>query len=160
MYQRANRRGDEGAAAVELAMVVSLFLTILLGTIDFGYFLYVSEVVTNAAREGARAGSAVGVACEPLPTCLDGLATTARSEAQKAATNYLTRGRLAGTPVLSTGVILNGAPDAPCAGDANVAVPSLDSVCVDLSYPVGSLTGFFSAIMPTYSHAHAVMRWQ
>jgi hypothetical protein len=145
---------------VEFAIILPLFMFLVMGSIDFGYFLYVSEVVTNAAREGARAGSVVDPLCGTISGCtLAGQAGSARSEANTAATNYLSRGGLtkAGV-VLAAGVIQGGGADSACAED--VKITSADSVCVDIKYPVGSVTGFLSPIMPTYSRAHAIMRWQ
>jgi Flp pilus assembly protein TadG len=50
MDRRVRTARSKGAVAVEFALVLPLFLLMVFGTIDFGYFLYVSEVVTNAAR--------------------------------------------------------------------------------------------------------------
>lgn len=44
-----------GAALVEMAIVLPIFVTLLLGMIEFGRALMVGQLVTNAAREGARA---------------------------------------------------------------------------------------------------------
>ena len=52
--QRLGRQG--GAAVVEFALVLPMLLFILLGIIDFSLALYDKAVITNAAREGARAG--------------------------------------------------------------------------------------------------------
>ncbi len=53
------RRGDEsGAALVEFALVVGLFVFILYGLISFGMILAQKQKITNAAAEAAR--SAVG----------------------------------------------------------------------------------------------------
>ena len=58
--RRRCRRGDEsGAALVEFALVVGLFVFILYGLIWFGMMLALKQGVTNAAAEGAR--SAVGL---------------------------------------------------------------------------------------------------
>jgi Flp pilus assembly protein TadG len=54
---RTHHRGlhdNRGAAAVEFALVVVVLLLILLGIIDFGRLLYVSQAVKSASREGAR----------------------------------------------------------------------------------------------------------
>ncbi len=47
---------DQGQSLVELALLLPVLILILLGAIDLGraYFAYVG--ITNAAREGARAG--------------------------------------------------------------------------------------------------------
>lgn len=55
------RRFDErGVAAAEFALLLPALLLILLGIIEFGMIMYGREVVTNAAREGARAGIVQG----------------------------------------------------------------------------------------------------
>ena len=58
--RRLFRRDQSGAAAVEFALVVGLFVFILYGLIAFGMVLATKQRVTNAAAEGARA--AVGSA--------------------------------------------------------------------------------------------------
>ncbi len=47
---------QKGAAAVEFAIVLSLLLTLIFGMIEFGLAMFNQQVITNAAREGARAG--------------------------------------------------------------------------------------------------------
>lgn len=55
----SGRHNDEriprrrGAAALELALLLPLLLTIILGVIDFGRFAHTYVAVTNAARAGA-----------------------------------------------------------------------------------------------------------
>jgi Flp pilus assembly protein TadG len=51
---RADR--PRAAAAVELALILPLFLLLVLGCIDFGRFAYTFIAVTNAARAGAGVG--------------------------------------------------------------------------------------------------------
>lgn len=51
-HERARR--ERGAASVELAIVLALFLTIVFGIVDFGLALRSAVVVNNATREGAR----------------------------------------------------------------------------------------------------------
>jgi len=45
---------ESGAELVEFALVFPLFLLAVVGMIDFGFLFQQYEVVTNAAREGAR----------------------------------------------------------------------------------------------------------
>jgi len=47
---------QSGAAAVEFALVITLLLILVIGIIEFGLILYNQQVITNASREGARAG--------------------------------------------------------------------------------------------------------
>ncbi|HKI21231.1 MAG TPA: TadE/TadG family type IV pilus assembly protein [Isosphaeraceae bacterium] len=43
----------KGASATELAIILPLFITIVLGCVDFGRFAYTYIAVSNAARAGA-----------------------------------------------------------------------------------------------------------
>jgi len=45
-----------GSATVEMAIILPLLLLLVFGTAEFGLALYRQEVLTNASREGARAG--------------------------------------------------------------------------------------------------------
>jgi hypothetical protein len=45
---------EDGAELVEFAVVVPVMLLVLLGIIDFGLLFQRYQVITNAAREGAR----------------------------------------------------------------------------------------------------------
>ena len=47
-------RSDEGAELIEFALVFPSLLLVMLGIIDFGFLFQRYEVITNAAREGAR----------------------------------------------------------------------------------------------------------
>lgn len=57
---RRRWRSEEGAAAVEFALVVPLLLTLLFGIVEFGAAYNAQIVVTNAAREAARAATVAG----------------------------------------------------------------------------------------------------
>jgi len=47
-------RGDSGAAAVEFAIILPIFVAILFGIIQFGSVLFLHNNMMNAARETAR----------------------------------------------------------------------------------------------------------
>lgn len=51
------RRGERGAAAVEFALVLPIFLMLLFGIIDFGYAINRGSMVNNAARDAVREAS-------------------------------------------------------------------------------------------------------
>ena len=51
---RAGARGERGAELIEFAFVLPILLLVAFGIIDFGFLFKEYEVVTNAAREGAR----------------------------------------------------------------------------------------------------------
>lgn len=65
---------ERGAVALEFALLLPVFLVMLFGIIEFGRMMYGREIVTNAAREGARAGI---VARAPVTTKPSGGAITA-----------------------------------------------------------------------------------
>ena len=52
-----------GTAVVEMAMVLPLFFILIMGIVEFGRAMMCMQVLTNAAREGARA-----CAVSPLTT--------------------------------------------------------------------------------------------
>ena len=49
-------KNQNGAALVEFAIVLPLLLVLVFGMIEFSLMLYDKAVITNASREGARAG--------------------------------------------------------------------------------------------------------
>ena len=53
---RSKASSQKGASAVEFALVLPLLMLITFGIIEFGMFIYNQQVLTNASREGARAG--------------------------------------------------------------------------------------------------------
>ena len=93
-------QGQKGVAAVEFALVLPVLLLILFGIIEFGLVLYNKALVTNASREGARAGI---VQASPRPNA---------SQIQAVVTNYLATARPVtfGGPGLTTPTV-----SAPCA---------------------------------------------
>lgn len=51
---RRRVRSERGAELIEFALTLPLLLLVVLGIIEFGFLFQEYEVVTNAAREGAR----------------------------------------------------------------------------------------------------------
>jgi Flp pilus assembly protein TadG len=136
------RKGDprsrqSGAAAVEFALVFPLLLTLVMAAIDWGWFFFIDQVVTNCAREGARAGTLL----PPRPTST---AAQAEAAAEQAGLDFLQRVHFT-----------------PQGVDAKyTTVGGSDAIQVTVTYPIGSLTGLLSNLMPANGHATAVMRWQ
>lgn len=54
------RRSQEGAAAVEFALIASILFMVLFGIIEFGRLFSELEVLNSAAREGARVAAVRG----------------------------------------------------------------------------------------------------
>jgi Flp pilus assembly protein TadG len=62
-------RDQEGAAAVEFAIILPLLLVLTLGALDMGHMYYMDHLITNASREGARyAAKYTGITAEPTST--------------------------------------------------------------------------------------------
>lgn len=73
------RRGERGAALLETAIALPLVLLVSVGIFEFGRAFQTWQVVTNAAREGAR----VAVLPNPVVGSVEGRVTA-----------YLTAGQL------------------------------------------------------------------
>ena len=59
-------RAERGAELIEMAIVTPILLMIIAGIFDFGMMFRAWEVVTNAAREGARVGTLPGYSAEDI----------------------------------------------------------------------------------------------
>jgi len=47
---------QDGVVALEFVILFPLFLLVVAGIVEFGHLFYVRHTLTNASREGARAG--------------------------------------------------------------------------------------------------------
>ena len=56
MTHRQRWQSEEGSELIEFALVTPILILLLAGIFDFGMMFRSYEVVTNAAREGARVG--------------------------------------------------------------------------------------------------------
>jgi hypothetical protein len=56
MKARKSVRDEKGVAAIEFALVLPILLILLFGIVEFSLLLYDKAMITNASREGARAG--------------------------------------------------------------------------------------------------------
>jgi Flp pilus assembly protein TadG len=83
--RRLCRRGgsESGSELVEMAIALPLLLILITGIVDFAFLLQSFEVVTNAAREGARLGVLPGYTA---------------ADVQNRVASYVTSSGLAGTP--------------------------------------------------------------
>jgi Flp pilus assembly protein TadG len=116
------RRSERGAEIVEFALVLPVLLLIGLGICDFGMLFQRYEIVTNAAREGARA-AAVGLSQAQIETVVEA---------------YLAAGGLSDQPTIEV--------TTPDIG----ANPPVNVVRVTVAYPngtfiVGPIAGIFGS---------------
>lgn len=130
---------ERGNALIEFAFVLPILLLVLFGLFDFGFLFQRYEVVTNAAREGARIG------------VLPGYAT---ADVQARVNGYLTASGLTGTATttVTTVTITPG------------AAPAFSGIRVLVSYPhtysfIGGIASLFGGSFGTTSlTASATMR--
>ena len=62
-------KGDRGSALVEYAIVFLLFMTMIMGTIDFGRALYTYHYLSNVTRDAARWAAVNGSTCGGDNSC-------------------------------------------------------------------------------------------
>ena len=77
------RHPQEGAAAVEFAIILPILIILVFGIIEFSVILFDKAMITNASREGARAG--IVYRYDPVNEVEDPLDTT---EIQNVVNNY------------------------------------------------------------------------
>ena len=79
---RRHRRNIRGAAVVELAFTAPVLFLLCFGMIDVGRAVMVQNLITNAARDGARTAVLDGASAEAIETQVEAyLASSTISEA-------------------------------------------------------------------------------
>jgi hypothetical protein len=116
---------DTGAELVEFAIVLPLLLLVLFGIVDFGMLFQRYQVVTNAAREGAR------VAVLPLYDDADVAARVSQ---------YLTAAGLTETPTVPP----------PDRASVSLGGQCINVVTVSVDYPytysaLGGIASYFGS---------------
>jgi Flp pilus assembly protein TadG len=108
-------RRERGAELVEFALVLPFLLVVIAGIVDFGFAFQRYEVITNAAREGARLATLPGYG----PTSVD---SRVRSYVQQGLS--LSNGAM--NTVMPAGAVSVTYPNltVPLSGGATKAVPS------------------------------------
>jgi len=139
---------EGGSVLIEAAMSIPLLLLVVLGIADFGRLFQQYEVLTNAAREGARVG------------VLPGYSITVPGDVTARVNQYLTAGGLDSslatfTPVPAMSAVHVGGAGGPC----------VTLLTVTVTYPhtfsfVGGIVQFFggTAFGTTTLTATASMR--
>ena len=69
---RGHRRRRKGAAALELAILLTVFLIMVLGMIEIGRAIMVQQMLVNAAREAARRAVVPGATDQQLTDIVNG----------------------------------------------------------------------------------------
>jgi Flp pilus assembly protein TadG len=135
-------RSEKGAELIEFALAVPLLLFIIMGLVDFGFMFQRYEVVTNAAREGARIAVLPGYA---------------NGDVEARVRSYMTEGGVANSTANST-VATTNVPIAAGAG------PAMQGKRVQVNYTsqylfLGPLAGWFGGTFTSANlSAVAIMR--
>lgn len=116
---RPHPRKRRGASLVEFAFVCPVFFAMIFGVIEVGRGLMVQQLLTEAARRGARAGVIEG---------------TSSAQIKSAVTDYLASVGVNGS---TAGVSVN---DAPIDSVEAQTMPAYTEITVNVSVPVSSCT--------------------
>ena len=73
--KKRNAEGERGSELIEFALVFPLLLMVVLAIVDFGFMFQRYEVVTNAAREGARIAVLAGYSSSDIQTRVESYAS-------------------------------------------------------------------------------------
>jgi len=121
----ARSKERRGVAAVEMALVLPIFLLVTMGMVEFGRALMVGQLVTNAAREGARMAILDGSSTASVKTSIQSF--------------------LAGAAGVSTGDITVTATVGGVSKDVSAAVAK-EMIAIKVSIPFSKV----SYLPPTY----------
>jgi Flp pilus assembly protein TadG len=152
--QRHPRALERGVTVVEGAIILVVFFMLLLGVIEAGRFFSTRQVLTNAAREGARFAIAPTAGTNNLPTDAEIIARV---------NTYLAAAHVTGATVTTKCPLT--APEACSSKDASMTVVTglgmvntqYTEVTVSKPYTIITAPGFFNSIAITLT-GQALMR--
>lgn len=121
MTERRSNTNRKGAAVVEMAIVLPIFVLVSLGIIEFGRAMMVSQLVTNSAREGARLAMLTG---------------STNIEVEQAVKNFLVAAADVESSDVSVTITVTPALGNPSAGNevANASIGDLCAVEVHIPF--------------------------
>jgi hypothetical protein len=137
---------DEGASAVEFALIVPALTLLIFGIISFGIIFAQQISLGNAARQAARAGAVSGPICGSSGSPGTGLIGQAQTDATTIAVNpsnvVVTIRRQAPAPALPTNPC-GSSGNKPCDGSS-----AGDNLLVTTQYTSQMLTPF---VQPSFN---------
>jgi Flp pilus assembly protein TadG len=114
-----------GAAMVEMAIVLPIFLMVSMGIIEFGRAMMVANMVTNSAREGARMA------------VLDGSSNT---QVQQAVNDFLSASLKVKPADVAITITITPAQGNPDPGNQCSAALARDLIAVDVQIPFSKVS--------------------
>jgi len=143
-WTRRFRRADDGAELIEMALVTPILLLLLAGIFDFGFLFRSWEVVTNAAREGARVGVLPSYGCAD-----DG-------PAEQRVASYLTT---SGLPAPAAGDVVAGTTTITTPAGVELTVCQVNVMVVQQLPSLNFATGLFGGSLASVAlRGSSVMR--
>ena len=136
--KRSHGNVERGVTTVEGAIVLVVFFMLLLGVIEAGNFLSMRQVLTNAAREGARFAVLPIQGTNTLPN---------DSDVVTKVNNYLAAGHVTGATTTTASVSVVTGP----------VTTEYTKVTVTKPYSIITARGFFNKIAITLQ-GEALMR--
>lgn len=129
-------RSDRGAALVEAAFILPVFLALVCGVYEFGFFLYQEQLVTSGVRDAARY----------LTLTADPTSTINQNQARSLAVTGSTVGatpRVAGWSTSDVSITVSSVDnaDGTYSGGATVQIVTVSTSFVDPSLGFLSLLG-------------------
>ncbi len=152
MQRVARKHRRRGVVAVEAAVTLPLLMILMLGIWEVGRMIQVTQILTNAAREGARLAGSGYVSGTPITSTM----------VQQAVRDYMQAAGLPTTAVNGATVSLTCLAS-PSWTDPSSALP-LDKFSVTVTVPSGSAFNslrwnLFSRIT-SISQLSATVNWQ
>jgi Flp pilus assembly protein TadG len=133
--EKKSLASQKGATLVEFAIIASVLFLLLFAIIEFGMYLYNQQVITNASREGVRAGIVSKKPRVPDP------------EIKNIVNNYCQKHL----------VTFGNANDPITVSDSKADAKFGENLTVTVSFNYGSL---FLPFMTKVMQAQAVMRYE
>jgi Flp pilus assembly protein TadG len=130
LRRRFVRSEDFGSEVIELALALPILLLVVAGIMDFGFLFERYEVVTNAAREGARMAVLPGYSCD----------NTLTSDVGSRVQAYLQSSGLTDTPTVT------------CCNPSTPAIAACPATATSVTTPSG-LTVQLATVTVTYPSA-------
>lgn len=93
-----SKKARRGVAAVEMALVLPVFLLVSLGIIEYGRAMMTANLVTNAAREGARVAAINGSTNTDVENAVTSFLTTSLGISSGQITTNITITAATGNP--------------------------------------------------------------
>ena len=142
------KRNERGTAIVEFAIILPLVLFLFFVIAEFAILLYDQQVITNASRDGARAGTRLTSSTPPYLTAAQ-IITTTQSHAMGHLITF-------GSNVAPTVCVGDCASPANCTG---YDVPSGGlKVTVNYTYTFGVLPNLYGVLFGTPGESNLVLR--